>query len=419
MGDKMLEENRLQQLFTNYGRLASMVGVYAFIVLISVGLISTNHSSRHFVDFVRYCSIIIVLISAGLVVLSVGLRSVFLLSGAIYTSFFLYGLMLSIMNGVYDLQVEKMMVNYAAVLVALILFSVSSNDGILHRLDVPYLMFVTAALWVTIQSKGVVFMPLPEFDFDYASSVSGLDIVYSQGVSKFFGIGSIAAAYAVVKTRCNTKRTLFVAIYLFFLGMSFFGGGRGDSVAAFIVSLIFIFSVPGLKFIKSVFFLLLLYAAASIAYVGIENGTFAFLQRFQAFENGDYGLRDQLLAEAYKLLKHNPSCIVFGCGFEYFQYIYNYDFGMYPHNFLAESLISFGFPVTCIFGYLVVNGIRSYYSKVGGVDFFILYFIYDGIVALKSGGIFGAWFFTAGSIYFSALTLGKLIGIKGVYDSSN
>jgi hypothetical protein len=415
----MHAENRLQELFTNYGKYAGIVGVYALIILISVGLISTNHYSRNFVDFVRNTSIVIVLVSAMLVVLSGGLQSVFLLSGAIYTSLFLYGLMLSTMNGLHDLQVEKMMVNYTVVMIALIFFSAPSNVGILHRLDVPYLIYVIVALLATIQSGGVEFIPLPKFDFNYASSVSGLDIEYSQGVSKFFGIGCIAAAYAVGKTLCNTKRNLFVAFYLFFLVMAFFGGGRGDSVAAFIVSVFYLFSTPGIKLIKWVLFLLLLYAVASIANIRFENDTFAFMQRFQTFEDGDYGLRDQLMVETFGLLMQNPSCILVGCGFEYFQYFYNYDFGMYPHNFIAESLISFGFLVTCIFGFLVFNGIRSYHSKVGGVDFFILYFFYDGIVALKSGELFGSWFFTAGSIYFSALTLKKLFFIRGANDSSN
>jgi hypothetical protein len=399
---------KLRKLLTYDGNYTAIIGIFAFTVLISVGLISTNYYSRSYVEVARYGSIFVALIASILVLLSGGVRRVFLLSSAIYTSFFIYGLVLSILNNVYTLQVGEMITNYIIVLIGLFLFSSQTKYPILHQLTIPYLIFVSFAMLATVQSKGVMFVPMPVFNFEYAMSVSGLDIAYSQGISKFFGIGAIAAAYAITITNCRAKRNLFFIVYLVFMAMSFYGGGRGDSLAALVVSLIFLFSMPRIVHIKVSLFFLVLLIYLKINYFKNEVDISSFLQRFYVIGEGNFGLRDQLLVESFQLLVNNPRCILFGCGFEYFQYNYNYDYGMYPHNFLVESLMSFGLPITFIFGCLVINGIRLYHAKIGGVDFFILYFFYDGIVALKSGALFGAWFFTAGSLFFSALALKKL-----------
>jgi len=134
---------------------------------------------------------------------------------------------------------------------------------------------------------------------------------------------------------------------------------------------------------------------------------FAIVKRMSAFADGDLGSRDVLFYQAIDLLFDNTGCMVFGCGFEFFQKYYGYESGMYPHNVLVEFIVVYGFPFFFVFFAFVAKGLRQYFSDVG-FDLFLILFSYAFIIAMKSGDVTGSWLMISSCIYFFVHGIGRL-----------
>ena len=112
------------------------------------------------------------------------------------------------------------------------------------------------------------------------------------------------------------------------------------------------------------------------------------VRRFaKLFETGIFGSRDILLGQSIDLLKEQTVCSVIGCGFNYFQVYYDYNFGLYPHNIFAELLITFGIFLGMILIIFILLGTAygffSFYSK----NFFYWILLYYLGISLKSGSL--------------------------------
>lgn len=392
-----------------------MVGLFGFLVLISINDLTTNELSRLLIILIREISIVLVVCTIGVLF---SLRKVHLnqlTAVALYTSLVAYGIALSALNGASELGLQGMPINLLVTISGIVLISRQSNKILPDSFSKYYLIYVLVGLCMTIAIGGLDPSFPPHFVFDYSSALYSSEILYSQGVSQYFGYGALAAALLLAKSESRFRSILLMACVLLMLALSFLGGGRGDSIASAVVTLGYLAFQFRTKFLITVLVtgLFLLLYIEDWSYI---LDSFFIFQRLLEVIGGYYGSRDQLLGQVLNLLSIEPRCLVVGCGFGYFQYFYGFEVSLYPHNFLAESLIVFGIPISAIFGIMVLGGVRDYYRKIGSMDLFLLFFALSILVAMKSGSLFGGWFVTTSSVYFASIFFSRLTGrwTKGV-----
>ena len=129
------------------------------------------------------------------------------------------------------------------------------------------------------------------------------------------------------------------------------------------------------------------------------------------FDGEHFGNRDVLFVQSLDLLKSKFSCLFFGCGFNYFQVHYGYEFGMYPHNFILEMFITFGILVSIPILFLVLIGLLSEYINKPKLFFIYASSAYLLGIAFKSGTLISIYEFPI-IIYFA------FIGLKTVSTSN-
>lgn len=388
------------------GEKALQLGLFSFFVLITIGYISTTNYSRVFIEPLRALAAVALVFFIGIILSSSTLCRRHLTGLALYASLLAIGISLALLNGSLETGSTGLLTNIAITLCGLLLFNAHGKNILSDRFAAWVVAYVIAGTLFTLLIKGLEFAPFPYFNFEYDTSVNAMDITYSQELSKFFGFGAAAAALLSIHKKTRLARYFYFILAVTFLFLSFIGGARGDSIAAFLLVIFyFIISSPARA-------LPLLALTATGASLGVTD--WSWLNNFPIFErlldlNNNLGQRDILLAQAFNLLLNEPTCLIAGCGFGYFQHYFGYEFGMYPHNTLIELFIVFGAPVALAFIATIAGGLRQYYRQSRKLDLVILFFIYSLLVELKSGVLFGNWFFTAACIYFSSVYIDKMI----------
>jgi len=191
------------------------------------------------------------------------------------------------------------------------------------------------------------------------------------------------------------SRFVFFGATLIMLASSIIGGGRGDVIASvFMVSVCLVLHYP-----RSVIVLAPIFLVGGMFYVGLDGilGELVIVDRLLNLEHS-FGLRDVLAQESINLLFSDPKCLLVGGGFGYFQDYYGYDYGKYPHNFLLESLITFGLPLTILMMGLAMRGIYLQWISAEPAGAGYMFFGYFFLISLKSGSFTGSWFVLAGTI---------------------
>ena len=239
-------------------------------------------------------------------------------------------------------------------------------------------VFFIAGLSYIFFSGVMTFSPLPVFNFIGKEG----DVDYSQDTTALFGLG---ASYFLYRAAFNKaiSRFLYLFLAISFLFLSVFGGARGDFVVSILVFILILFRLYSLLF-------KLLFSVISVTVIicflfAVDISDIVLYQRFQEVFEGYLGLRDVLLSQTADLLASKPACLISGCGFNFFQFYYGYEFGMYPHNIIAELLITYGvFIALPIVALLFVGIWRAFWGDVG--TSFVFYFcIFQIGIALKSG----------------------------------
>lgn len=385
------------------------LGSLFFLILVTIGFLTTNDASRLFIVPIRLISIFLLAAIILLVLFGNRMNCRGFLISIGFLFFITYGALFSVFNDAFHIGYNNLLINVAVTLVGFFFFMVVKPKESYKRLGLPFVCYVVVGFFLTVLVGGFEFNFPPRFVFDYTPvGSSQSDNLYSQGISQFFGLGAIAAAYLSATVKSKIKSVLYFTICFVFALLSLLGGARGDSVAALGV----IFFYLALKFrIKFVFLLILSFV---LIYVVVGDWAdysreFIILQRLEMLSGGDLGHRDILLGQAVDLISNEIRCLLFGCGFGYFQKFYQYDFGMYPHNIVVEFIIVFGLPMFMVITLLVTYGLFLYYKNCGSVDLFVLFFLYTGLVSLKSGTLFGGWYFTAATLYLLLVLLSHLL----------
>ncbi|MBB1303745.1 hypothetical protein H5183_20810 [Pseudoalteromonas sp. SR44-8] len=248
-----------------------------------------------------------------------------------------------------------------------------------------YVIFLLYCILLMVTGGVDISIP-PKYNF------SSTELMYSQGLTKFFMYAALLCMCILVffPTRLSRlfKLIILLSFFIFFI-LSFAGGARGDFLFGFLIILCFFYYYSRLLFfLFSLIFCALIYNTNTFS--NIVDG-FIIVSRFSNMlsENGfaDFGSRASFFTEALNLLSLNPGCLSFGCGFNFFQYFYRYDFAQYPHNFLLELIISFGLPFSMLMVYMYLKGLLKF-TRENGLNVISIFAVYTFMLSLKSGSIF-------------------------------
>ncbi len=385
----------------------SIFGVISYLILVTISLLTTSNESRPIIELIRICAAGGVIISFVIPLIYKSstykyqkkINRVTAIGVAFFGGYIIYGLTISMINNSFRIISETIILDVVVISIGILIFSTKSRFLFSVAVIKYFLIYIVCGLIITIISNGIDLSFPPHFIFSYS------DRSYSQGASKFFGLGAIAAAYliSIYKSKKAIASLFFLATIFLFL--SFLGGARGDSVLAFIVVLGFWLVKKPMQFIIAVMGIIV------IALISIND--WSFLESFKIFQRlvntGDYGERDLLITQSVSLLIQNPSCLILGCGFGYFQYFNGFEPGLYPHNAIMESIITFGIPLTVFFSITVAIGIKKYLSNPRLPKAFLLFYAYIFLVGLKSGSITSSWMLISATIFFASLSFNFLL----------
>jgi hypothetical protein len=305
-----------------------------------------------------------------------------------HSTLLIYGLMLSTFyGGVKYFDADKKLVLYLLISVVFgytlaTLFVSSLKTANQRSSSIVLPIFFSCSFIYLLSSKAIQLGAIPYFNFE---DIGGESTSYSQSTSFLFGVGAL---YFLLSAHESTrfKSLILFTISIMFLYFSAMGGARGDFGLGLILYILILFVSRSAYSLVALVLLITLISYAIYNDGLIDN--FLVLERFlHLYETGDLGERDFLFEKAINLLADNISCLVFGCGFNYFQYYFSYDYGMYPHNIVLEFLITFG---VFLFSPLIIMAFKGVFIILKGsrVDKFFLYFtFYVFLISLKSGSL--------------------------------
>ena len=257
-------------------------------------------------------------------------------------------------------------------------FSIPTNYKLLG-------IFFIFSLLIVYFSGAITLNPFPMFAFNI---VDIINYNYSQGTTSFFALGSIFFFFLSCTTLSKITNFFFLVTALIFLYFSMAGGGRGDFIMGIFAIILILFKFLSVRWlILTMFFLsgLVMWILSSEL---IDFSNFLMVRRLAGvFVDQNFGGRDVLINQSFELLSNRLDCLLIGCGYNYFQIYYDYNFGMYPHNTFVELIITFGIFISLPLILIVLLGcIRGYFSKLGNTFIFYVLFYFLGI-SLKSGNL--------------------------------
>lgn len=333
-----------------------------------------------------------------LLILVIGRRRAFSAIAFVFAGASLLSLYSWIIFQVYTGGAESLPFAYATLVIITTAFATSlylaprGSPVITDVVAWMYIIFAVGILTATIVLDGLKLSGVPRFNYDFISE-SGNELMYSQGVSKFYGLAAVFGAVIFGRFKTNLSRKFALAgCILIFLIISLIGGGRGDFLVALLLSIIAIG--------RNKIILFTLMVTPVLMYAQEEIFSFAsnytmLLDRY-AVLTYSLGMRDTLLADGFDLLKSEPVCVMFGCGIGYFQHYFGYPDGMPPHNVVLEFLISFGLLISVPITLLLSIGLARMYALEGLSSHFIFVFMFSAGIGLKSGSIINSYLLSGG-----------------------
>jgi hypothetical protein len=395
----MIVINKLKMLFPK-NKTAIFAGLFMYLVAISIGLITTNTSSRSYVVPIRFIAIVVSVFCTLFVAIGEKNKNDWMFPIIVYASLLGLGMYLSLASDSFSVVKDVLLVDVSVTILGLIILSISIKNGVFELVGFAYLFYGVLSIFITLLCNGMTLDIPPRFLFEY--SKDGVDshfALYSQGMSRHFGFCAVSVAYLLRKS-CSISTSIVLNLFLvLFLSLSIIGGARGDSVASLVV--VFTYLVLFQKFYKlGVVYVIGIASLIVLSEQHSLSDDLIIIRRLGAISDGDYGERDFLLSQVADVIINSSSLWFIGGGFGFFQKANNYDFGLYPHNVLAEAAVVYGVIPTIGLVVVVLRGVYLYFKQRTGLDLFILFYIYSLSVEMKSGYFFGGWFFTSASIIF-------------------
>jgi hypothetical protein len=240
--------------------------------------------------------------------------------------------------------------------------------AVLPLIDVQYLLAArTGAIQIVATSD-------PRLATDY------------QAVSRVFATGAIAMA-AVSRL---TLRAVLLPLACVFMVLSFFGGGRGETIFGLLV---FLAILSRKEFFGAAGLLLVLLFTTSLG--ALAQRSAVVFRTMELFERGGFARRDVLWAEAASTWLSHPVNWAVGLGANQFQAVTGRDYGWYPHNVVLEAAltggVAFCFLLAILIGVGMICFVRSRQAADPWSTLFFALLVYYVLVSLKSGSLWSAW----------------------------
>lgn len=266
------------------------------------------------------------------------------------------------------------------------------------------LLYFILTVILIIATNGFLSYVPPQFSFSYGGTLIDRDEDYSLGLTSFFGMTAIILFYGFINKYRYSK--LLLLLSLLSITLSFSSGARGEFIITLVIILsiffIYNFNYKLLFIIPTIIIVTLFTSLLPEGYFlqKVDLDSFVIIDRMMILLSGDLSSRDSLLKEGFDLLTDKPVCLFMGCGIGYFQEYYGYSKSLYPHNFLMEFIISYGFIIFFTFMLLAFLGFLGYMKKKYKSNLFCFVFSYFFMVSMKSGYMIGSWFAFASLLFF-------------------
>lgn len=366
----------------------SNIGVLSYIILTTIGYLTTTASSRALIESVRILAAISVVLIVVMRLLKGRVESSQMLGAGVLVITLFIGFLTALTIGAINSAVDRILIDWIVLAVGLLLFDMSRANVIQISIAKSILVYGFIGLIVTLLLGGLTFSPLPGFNYEYIAQLEDVEFAYSLGMSNFMALIAIVAMYLSGMKSLRYVKFSYIVFGILFLTLSFLAGGRGDSLAGLVVIGVYILYRYGInKFISGM-------VVCGFLFIGLSSISsfedLLIVQRFNITDDVTSG-RDILVNQSVELLINKPVCMFMGCGFAFFQNYYSYEYGMYPHNIILEAIITFGAPFVIIFALFVWRGLIKYVKQAGGVDLFVLLFFYNFLIALKSNAMSANW----------------------------
>lgn len=378
------------------------VGIFCFVVLTTISGLVTTYETREVIYLFRMMAAGFVLIATIFVFFKLHIPKIVAVALSCYFFGFIYATFVAAISGGLEVSGQYMLLDFVVPLCGIVLFGARFNESTQVFSDSflnLFLVYAVVAFLLTVIFGGVAIQLPPKFIFEVGSDEIGREENYSLGVTSFYVLASIAASVGVVRSGMSFRSVTYLFLLLLFLFLSVLGGGRGEIMAGVLIISFLLLKDRRVRLI-SIGALVFCAAIAFILDWDLLFESFVVLQRFQLIFEGDMSVRDLLLMNAFELLSDKTLCLFLGCGPGFFQKYYGYGFGLYPHNSIAEAVLIFGLPLFLLAMFFAVYGFYRYFKMVREGDFFIVFFIYNFFVSLKSGYFLGSWNLVAGVFLF-------------------
>ena len=361
--------------------------VFLFFTIIIISTFKSSYSTVFFFDTLRLFLIVPIILLIIISLFKININNQLLVQIFLLCFLIIYGILLNFLNVTnYDLQINKEQVIF-------ILFSFAFTYFLLKINNYKELNNYNHIIFYLFLILSLIFFSLKGYDFDnysynfelekiYNNKVS--TISYNQGLTRVFFLASFTSLYLLKEK--NVKKNFitifwYLASFISFLFFAIQSGARGETFFGIIILLCMLLS--NIK--KSFIILLIIFFFLIVVSSNIDYENLLVFRRSEALFYGDFSLRDVFINLSLNLLYKEPKCLIFGCGFNFFQDYYHFNFGSYPHNIILEFIITYGLPISMVILSLMFIGLKNIIfskSKILLIDIFVIYFF---LISLKSG----------------------------------
>lgn len=386
----------------------TIVAIGSFLILSTIGFAQVNIESLQVFPKIRIAAISIFITSMALLFYNKCDWYIVLFTAAIFLLMYPLTVLRSHQVFLSELGYEKLLISLCVILGSSIILTYEKQRKSETTISTFFVFFSIFVFLFLIVTGGITLIPRISYHFDLAST-SGSDVLYDQGITKFFGLSAISTFWNFQHSNSRIFKSISLALTFSFILLSFVGGGRGDFLAAIIVIVLIKWKGGFREFIYLVIFLgvLILFFASFINnYLADSIAVSRFVATIQ---EGNLGTRGILYSQGLILLIDNVKCLVFGCGFGYFQQYYNYPLGLYPHNVVMEGIITWGMLFMLPLIAVSIIGIAKARRDLGMLFWAGTFFL---IIGLKSGDVIGSWFAMAFVICLASSGIQRLVPIK-------
>ena len=380
-------------------------GLFCFIVGTTIGFASVNATTLSVIPYLRLVALAFAALVLLVYVSDLKVNYHILPSVVIFAFMISYGLLRGLDNLAHVNYLPSLATSTIVVLTGLVYFAIAKAERIQLVSARYFVAFSFFWLLLLVLTGGLEVSNTLGFNFQIYSQ-EGRVILYSQGVSKFFGIAAIAAMWVASRANKDKRKIILYGSVLVFVFLSFLGGGRGDFLALMIVIFLMIFSKSWRGALFAVL-VALMFVLIFFEYVPRLSDDFVAARRFAVLlAEANFGMRDVLFSESLSIILNEPKCFFFGCGFTYFQEHYGYSYGLYPHNIFLEALIVWGAPLVFVVVILFTLG----FFTLGRWDFLSWLGFFLILIGMKSGDVLSSWFALSFLFYYAGVGISEIIG---------